>query len=70
MNMKRLTLRNLFIAVSLLITFKAANAAISPIPLSFDENSVQFIFTKVSDVNYVPLGTCFMVNVTTISGRS
>jgi hypothetical protein len=42
------------------------NSQASPIPRDFDKNTVQFIFTKVSDTNYVPLGTCFGVQVTSV----
>jgi hypothetical protein len=37
----------------------------SPVPLDFDKNTVQFIFTR-SGTNYQPFGTCFAVNVRTV----
>lgn len=45
---------------------QALQAARTPIPLNFDKNSVQFIFRQVSGTNFVPVGTCFLVNVRTI----
>jgi hypothetical protein len=67
-NMKKIKLQLCcwLIAVLLLETFNAAKGDTLLIPLSFDKNSVQFIFTKISDTNYAPMGTCFLVDVADI----
>jgi hypothetical protein len=44
-------------------------ASAEPIPMDFDKNAVQFIFTKAG-TNFVPLGTCFGVDVASTHKRS
>lgn len=51
------------LAVMLAVDWRPANAA--PIPLDFDKNAVQFLFTK-SGTNYFPLGTCFGLDTTSV----
>jgi hypothetical protein len=53
----------LLIAAFLLITFNAVRGEKLLIPLNFDKNAVQFVFRRVSDTNYAPMGTGFMVTV-------
>jgi hypothetical protein len=66
MNQKlKLSLGHWAVFLAFLVVSKD-NALGSPIPIDFDKNTVQFIFTRVSETNYVPLGTCFGVQVTTI----
>src|ERR1035437_9831499 len=51
------------IAVCILAPLNMVKGEKLPIPLNFDKNAVQFVFTKVSDTQYDPMGTGFMVTV-------
>jgi len=46
----------------LALTFGMQATTGAPIPLDFDKNAVQFLFSK-SGTNYTPLGTCFGLDV-------
>jgi hypothetical protein len=47
----------------LLVGCVSSKPSAGPIPMDFDRNCVQFIFTRLSDTNFSPLGTCFAVDV-------
>ncbi len=60
------------LCISFLLSFFMLNMVIetsqaSPVPVSFDKNTVQFIFTTLSDTDttFRPGGTCFTVEILT-----
>jgi hypothetical protein len=63
---RMLRLQYYLIAALTMAGLNAADGDTIPIPLNFDKNSVQFMFTKVSETNFAPLGTCFIVEVSKI----
>jgi hypothetical protein len=56
-----------FRALLTILTFTSAVSELNadPIPASFNKEAVQFIFAKGPGTNYSPVGTCFVVSVTT-----
>lgn len=48
--------------VGFLCTIGTRYSIAEPIPESFDKNIVQFIFIKTGPTNYIPNGTCFLVD--------
>jgi hypothetical protein len=65
MKSKKLRTARWLMAPLLLTAIGVALADAGPVPVEFDQSAVQFIFTKISDSNYYPEGTCFTVEVIT-----
>ena len=52
----------LFLA-ALMVLLSPIKLIADPIPIGFDKNIVQFIFTQVGQTNFLPAGTCFSVKI-------
>jgi hypothetical protein len=63
-SIRLLSCMTVWLAAMTVLNSGTANA--DPIPADFDKNAVQFIFNKVSETNFAPLGTCFGIDVITV----